>query len=422
MICPRCNTENNNGENFCKNCGNRLVRKKNNKPIIITLIICVTVLLITGIIAAVILFGSDSANESSGSNKKSKKAEIEFGDKPEYEREKDLAEAKKADISEVLENTAQFTWEWFYDNQRLDISDTINVYNEKYGYEDICCRINHEKITSQEEMKEYASRFYTEGAVNGLMSLRTWGEKDGHLYTSTNEFNQAATVDYLIIATKTDDENYTLSVCANEKETSGYNFFTATLSFENGNWLLDSIIYLPPDSTITVVKQDDKNYENYMQYMAYLNVVYNKQYNEAMNRLDISCVLFDIDSDGVSEMFIKHGTCEADYMMDVYTYRDGKATLVGTDGGGHCALEYSEKTGRLYKITGHMGAGAVYEYSLKDDNLFVKEIISEYDYEHPEKYDIQFTYLEPIAVTQYFSLDEYSVLDVGEQLKEYFIK
>lgn len=85
---------------------------------------------------------------------------------------------------------------------------------------------------------------------------------------------------------------------------------------------------------------------------------------------DVSYALCDLDSNGIPELILKHGTGEADYVISVYTV-DDNAKLIRMDdlAGGHTAFGCSEYDSSLVLIYGHMGNGAISWYSLKDGAL-----------------------------------------------------
>ena len=68
--------------------------------------------------------------------------------------------------------------------------------------------------------------------------------------------------------------------------------------------------------------------------------------------------LFDITGDNRPEMFLKCGTCEADYVYNVYTISGNEAKLIGGISGGHSGFE-TDRNGRLYLRWGHMGSAAI---------------------------------------------------------------
>ena len=70
--------------------------------------------------------------------------------------------------------------------------------------------------------------------------------------------------------------------------------------------------------------------------------------------------LADITGDGVPELFVERGDCEANYRYTVYTIRGGAVRELGSFASGWGALRYSESTGNLYFSAGHMGYYTLY--------------------------------------------------------------
>lgn len=65
--------------------------------------------------------------------------------------------------------------------------------------------------------------------------------------------------------------------------------------------------------------------------------------------------LTDITGDGIPELWVKYGTCEADYMLDVYTYTSSGLKRILRTGAGHTGY-YGYRNGK-YVIAqmAHMG-------------------------------------------------------------------
>ncbi|MGN0665894.1 MAG: hypothetical protein ACI4KF_05150 [Huintestinicola sp.] len=99
--------------------------------------------------------------------------------------------------------------------------------------------------------------------------------------------------------------------------------------------------------------------------------------------------LYDIDKDGIPELFVKTGTCEADYQTSVY-YVDGtEAVPAGSIGSGHSVFcSYPGENGFL-KHTGHMGYAYIQMIRLEngclvsdDAPLFEEDINGDPDAEY----------------------------------------
>ena len=90
--------------------------------------------------------------------------------------------------------------------------------------------------------------------------------------------------------------------------------------------------------------------------------------------------LYDIDKDGVPELIVKMGTCEADYHGALYTFAGGQAVLVTDEIGlGHSSFYTDPGENGIILMQGHMGYawagrlrlenGSLSEELLYEDNL-----------------------------------------------------
>lgn len=89
--------------------------------------------------------------------------------------------------------------------------------------------------------------------------------------------------------------------------------------------------------------------------------------------------VYDIDKDGVKELLILAGTCEADYMYQVYTIENGTGKFLGEIPGGHSGLCADEEGGTqpyIIRLQAHMGYEVISHISIRDGAL-VSETVSE---------------------------------------------
>ncbi len=107
-------------------------------------------------------------------------------------------------------------------------------------------------------------------------------------------------------------------------------------------------------------------------------------YKEIINETtynSFSYGVIDINDDGVDELIIKSGDNEADYNYYIYTYDEAyedsynHVVLVGEFSGGHSVL-YKMNDGTLMHLRGHMGVETVTIYSLENDWLVRKSVVS----------------------------------------------
>lgn len=91
-----------------------------------------------------------------------------------------------------------------------------------------------------------------------------------------------------------------------------------------------------------------------------------------------SIALYDINKDGINELFVKIGSCDIDYTYFVFTYVNGKVDMLGSFYGGHSSLyEYTGNGVTSYFL--HQDCEAVSTISMTDNyQLSVKEEASNY--------------------------------------------
>ena len=84
--------------------------------------------------------------------------------------------------------------------------------------------------------------------------------------------------------------------------------------------------------------------------------------------------LTDITGDGIPELWVKYGTCEADYMLDVYTYSKSGLKRILRTNAGH--TEYFGYPGGSYVIAhwAHMGYEAITRITYSGKSLRNKVI------------------------------------------------
>ena len=93
---------------------------------------------------------------------------------------------------------------------------------------------------------------------------------------------------------------------------------------------------------------------------------------------DLYC-LYDVDKDGIPELFIRYGTCEAAYYTVCYTFRDGRVEALA-DG------DFGSGWGRIYSCPGeaaflfwdrHMGYAGISKIPMEDGGLGEWELLLE---------------------------------------------
>lgn len=82
----------------------------------------------------------------------------------------------------------------------------------------------------------------------------------------------------------------------------------------------------------------------------------------------------DLDANGIPELLLKYGTCEADFTIDIIALdEEGEEKKICEFGGGHTSFAYDENTGDLAIVWGHMGAVGIDYYAWENGSLVQKD-------------------------------------------------
>ncbi|MCR5601990.1 MAG: hypothetical protein K6G33_14785 [Ruminococcus sp.] len=99
--------------------------------------------------------------------------------------------------------------------------------------------------------------------------------------------------------------------------------------------------------------------------------------------VSINYAFRDLDADGIPELLLKYGTCEADYSIDIITLdKEGEPKVINNIGGGHTSFAYDENTGDLVLVWGHMGAASIDYYVWDSGSMKLRD---HYDFEINEQ-------------------------------------
>lgn len=149
---------------------------------------------------------------------------------------------------------------------------------------------------------------------------------------------------------------------------------------------------LPEESPAAKYDVPDREYQPWqLAYMDFLTLLQTQKTTwepggEGAEVGSESYSLYDVDKDGVPELFVKFGTCEADFFARCYTlYRDSSGRDVVVMAAqfpfGHSTLYTCPDKNGFLRHAGHMGYAELYEYGpLADGEISQgREIFSEGD-------------------------------------------
>lgn len=114
----------------------------------------------------------------------------------------------------------------------------------------------------------------------------------------------------------------------------------------------------------------------------------NKADDSGWSCSDEGYFLYDIDCDGIPELWIKTGTCEANYRMLVYTYVNGSKMIYDASAG-HSSFYIGD--GYVLRVYGHMGYGEWEKLTYNGTSITANTIYEEEltyedsDYREPEE-------------------------------------
>ena len=109
-----------------------------------------------------------------------------------------------------------------------------------------------------------------------------------------------------------------------------------------------------------------------------------KPLSYVMSMMSESDSLYDVDKDGVPELFVKYGNCEAAYTTQCYTWQDGQVVCIGEFRSGHSSLYTCPDKSAVLRSEGQMGYAEMYEYPMEggvlteERVLFTEEDVRDY--------------------------------------------
>ena len=248
---------------------------------------------------------------------------------------------------------------------------------------------------------------YTVRATNG--NYMSWFYSEGSLICTSiknelvnNLWEYPYDYDYTFAFYSNGTGIYTGGYCTTSFRYSVY-FNRVTITFSNG---ASSDLYLVTKNDTSIWQENDDFVEDYAPYMSnnekFLvssdgydfmvkrdnkNVTEKKVYYQVILR----CVdkwlaqgytwngyaIHDINDDGVLELIVVDGTCEADRRYYFYTYSNGRAVYMGSMGAGHSGL--ADANGYIVCYGGNMGCGHSCDIYMVNNKLVIRNAKS-FDY------------------------------------------
>ena len=118
--------------------------------------------------------------------------------------------------------------------------------------------------------------------------------------------------------------------------------------------------------------------------------------------------IHDINNDGMPELLVYSGTCEADWKLTVYTCKDKNSIKTGEVSFSHGVLYVMHGEKYLKFIKGHMLHEIVSKMYLNSDNKLVVEEISNKELGDGEDYEEGDEYLDTYKFTDLSAIDNYT--------------
>ena len=142
-------------------------------------------------------------------------------------------------------------------------------------------------------------------------------------------------------------------------------------------------------------QQQGNNDFGYTAYSSVLEQV-SQEYKDSLGEY-LRYHVFDMDQDGVKELIVLEGTCEADNMWNIYTIKDGEPVYVGEFSGFHSSL-YVDEEQNLFNLMAQMGVENITQISLEDGEIVEKSILekeytSDEDFVYPSDTELPWAYI-----------------------------
>lgn len=91
--------------------------------------------------------------------------------------------------------------------------------------------------------------------------------------------------------------------------------------------------------------------------------------------------IYDVDKDNIPELITKTGTCEADYIIEFYKYKDNKVLLIDSMSGGHTTFYEDKNNSQLCRMYAQMGYGDIEWLSSNGSSISVDRTVASVGYD-----------------------------------------
>lgn len=174
-----------------------------------------------------------------------------------------------------------------------------------------------------------------------------------------------------------------------------------------------------PEPELTVEVVDDAWKDAYVNFITKAAADVNAGKYELGSDWPQSYYVYDVTGDETPELFIKCGSCEADYNDKVYAYTGSdELEYLGVIWSGHSAM-YSNPNGGMLRNTGHMGYASIESITYVNGDFVSELIMEESGYDDDGNFKEDFEYTDPADVVSGAKYLEYYELNQTEYVGNY---
>ena len=366
MLCPKCGNEVESGQRFCQKCGNQMemptfqtavnavpqqVKAKKNNIAMYIILALVALLLVIVIVLIGILINSNSKTNNSGNSVITVQPQTDSKNEPDFNGILQKA-SELADLGTIV-----------------DYNDSVEIPSSDYSL--TAYRITIPNVKTKDEFYQYACNYYTEDVVKKIVGDLSFYENENGLYVALGD-GGSTILKYYITIDKVSDNQYKLNLF--EFYMESYYLESVNLNYSNGKWLVDDVFSFDFYGNYEIIEKDDKRYELLPVLGAYVSQIESHFGAEYSELFYYNVFLYDFDSDGMLDLVCEKGTCEADRLATVYTYKNNTVSKMGEFSTWHSDI-YG-RDGKMYTVCGHDGIFDVSEIYYDGSKVTSKLVMS----------------------------------------------